>query len=347
MWKSDIKGAYHLCLLNPFWQIKQAVHIGKNLHIDRCIVFGSSASPAIFIAFNSLVTWITKYKWGISFITTYIDDSSGCAWADDTTYYTPYNRHLPSPQTRLLTLWDDLGIPHQEQKQIHGTSILVIGIQVNPNVMTYTLPPESQAKLIAELEMWVTWKGKHMVRRWQHMAGWINWCFNVYSLLRPALSNVYNKLCFKSNLSGSVWVNNAVWNELNWALSKICLSPRCHLLRSTIWSVEDATYTIFCDTCLEGMGFWYSDLNLGFYTPTPEDDLEGLLSHNGTIFYFEALCIVCTLCDACQFTTEVSGQFVIYTDNFNTVDIFASLNADEPSGYLAMYFLNLMSFEQS
>jgi hypothetical protein len=341
VWKSDIEGAYRLCPLHPFWQIKQAVRIGKNFHIDRCIAFGSSASPAIFIAFNSLVTWIAKYKRGITFITTYIDDSSGCAWADDTAYYAPYDRHLPSPQTRLLTLWDDLGIPHQERKQIHGASIPVIGIQVNPNTMTYTLPSESQAKLIGELEMWVT-KGKHTVRRWQHMAGWINWCLNVYPLLRPALCNVYNKLRFKSNPSGSVWVNNAVRDDLSWALSKIRSSPGRHLLESTIWTVEDATFTIFCDACPAGMGFWYPALNLGFYARTPEDDLEGLLSHDGTIFYFEALCVVCALRDACQFTTDASGRFVIYTDNFNTVDIFASLSALPAYNVLIREAMNLI-----
>ena len=55
VWKSDIEGVYCLCPLHPFFQIKQAVRIGSGFHVDRCIAFGSSASPAIFIFFNSLV----------------------------------------------------------------------------------------------------------------------------------------------------------------------------------------------------------------------------------------------------------------------------------------------------
>ncbi len=62
IWKSDISEAYHVCLLHPFWQLKQGVQVGTDVHIDRCIVFGSSASPAIFIAFNSLVSWIAKRR---------------------------------------------------------------------------------------------------------------------------------------------------------------------------------------------------------------------------------------------------------------------------------------------
>jgi len=222
VWKSDVEGAFCLCPMHPYWQIKQAVRIGNDFHIDHCNVFGSSASPAIFIAFNSLVTWIAKNERGVPFITTYVDDSSGCSWADDMAFYAPYKTHLPSPQARLLTLWDNLGIPHEERKQIHGPSIPVIGIQVNPNAMTYTLPAESHAKLLAKLEMWTSKKeSRHTVRRWQHMAGWMNWCFNVYPFLRPALSNVYDKLQSKTNPTGSVWINNAVRNDLLWALEKI------------------------------------------------------------------------------------------------------------------------------
>lgn len=54
-WKSDIADAYQLCPMHPHWQIKQAVRIGGEYHIDRCNVIGSSASGAIFIAVNSLI----------------------------------------------------------------------------------------------------------------------------------------------------------------------------------------------------------------------------------------------------------------------------------------------------
>jgi hypothetical protein len=55
VWKSDIFKAYRICSLHPFWQLKQGVCIGDDVHVNQCIVFGSSASPAIFIAFNRVV----------------------------------------------------------------------------------------------------------------------------------------------------------------------------------------------------------------------------------------------------------------------------------------------------
>jgi hypothetical protein len=336
VWKSDISEAYRICPLHPFWQLKQGVRIGNDVHVDRCIVFGSSASPAIFIAFNSLVTWIAKHVRQVSFITTYLDDSSGCTWKDDISYYAPYNKYMPSPQVRLLTLWDDLGIPHEERKQIYGPSIPVIGIQVDPNLMCYTLPEESKLQLQDELAEWISWKGKRNVRTWQHLAGWINWCLNVFPLLRPSLSNVYEKLRSQPNQNGSIWVNNAVREDLTWALNKVKTSPGLLLLETSSWTLEAATFTIYCDACPAGLGFWYPDLNLGFVAETPTDEVSHL------IFYFEALCVLCALHDACN-RASVLGRFVIYTDNTNTVDIFSSLHAKPEYNILLRQAVDLLT----
>ncbi len=338
VWKSDISEAYRVCPLHPFWQLKQGVRIGDDVHVDRCIVFGSSASPAIFIALNSLVTWIAKRERQISFITTYLDDSSGCTWKDDISYYAPYKKHMPSPQVQLLTLWDELGIPHEERKQIFGSSIPVIGIQVDPNAMSYTLPEESKQKLQRELEEWISWKGKRNVRKWQHLAGWVNWCLNVYPLLRPALSNVYEKLRSQPNQNGSIWINNAVRADLTWALDKIKSSAGLLLLEKTSWALDTATYTLYCDACPSGLGFWYPDLNLGFIAETPPDDVSHL------IFYFEALCVLCAFLDACNRSCTF-GHIVVYTDNQNTVDIFSSLHAKPEYNILIQEAVNLMTAE--
>jgi len=58
MWKSDIAEAYRLMPLHPFWQIKQVNTVDGFRYIDMNNPFGNSSSSAIFIAFNSLVTWI-------------------------------------------------------------------------------------------------------------------------------------------------------------------------------------------------------------------------------------------------------------------------------------------------
>ncbi len=156
MWKADVAEAYRLLPMHPHWQLKQANIVDGSYYIDRNLAFGSFASAAIFIAFNSLVSWIAVNVCGIDHLGTYVDDSSGCNLAGDVLFYAPYGRDLPRHQVTLLNLWDVLGIPHKEKKQVSGAPLTVIGINVDPNAMTLTLPGESRQKLIEELEVWST-----------------------------------------------------------------------------------------------------------------------------------------------------------------------------------------------
>ena len=89
LWKSDIAEAYQLLLMSPFWQIKQAVVVDGACYIDRNLAFGSSASAAIFISFNSLVAWIAKHVKDIDYIYNYVDNSSGGSLTGNMSVYKP------------------------------------------------------------------------------------------------------------------------------------------------------------------------------------------------------------------------------------------------------------------
>jgi len=81
MWKSNVAEAYWMCLMHPFWQIKQTVHIDSELYINCANCFGSSALFAIFVSVNSLVAWIAKKHRGLLSLITYVNNSSGPAIA--------------------------------------------------------------------------------------------------------------------------------------------------------------------------------------------------------------------------------------------------------------------------
>jgi hypothetical protein len=237
MWKSDIAEAYRLLPVSPYWQIKQIMTIDGERYVDHNLAFGSSGSPGIFISVNSLVAWIAKHVKGIPFILDYVDDSSGCNLANDTLFYLPYGRDLPSDQCRLLLLWDELGIPHKSHKQISGCPLTIIGIEVDPNQMTLALPQSAKKDLIAELRFWSakppkSSSGSFKLKHWQRLAGWFNWALNVYPLLRPALNNVYAKLSGKNRKDQRIYINNAVRDDLAWALTHIEFSDSVHLFKS-------------------------------------------------------------------------------------------------------------------
>jgi len=334
--KSDISIAYRLMPMHPFWQIKQAVHVNGFLHIDRCGVIGGRKSGDTWVAFNALVTWIAREIKRVRDLLVYSDDSFGINSANDLSLYLPYNKLLLTNQFRLLSLWDELGLPHKERKQISGLTLPIIGIEVDPNCLTYTLVSAARHDLIDEMKKFCrrritkagrrTGSSSYPLKQWQRLAGWLNWSFNVFPLLRPGLCNVYQKMRGKSEPNDLIFVNNAVRDDLTWTIDHMSRSLGIHIVRSLSWEPENADITIFCDACLSGMGFWYLDTNRAFVSVTPMDLMPLGTPANDHILPFEFLCIVMALCHA-SWHVGPNCKNIIFTDSLNTVDIFSTLQA--------------------
>ena len=122
----------------------------------------------------------------------------------------------------------------------------------------------------------------------------------------------------KRNRDQRVYINNAIRDDLMWALTHIKNSDGVHLWKSLSWDPTLADYVIYCDACPEGMGFWYPASKDGYYAPTPVN------VPSDVIFYFEALCVLSAIVNV-QAKATRGAKIVIYTDNMNTVDIFRSL----------------------
>nr|AAZ14941.1 putative retroelement protein [Coprinellus disseminatus] len=325
LWKSDVSEAYRLLPVHFFWQLMQAEWIAGLFYLNHCIVFGGRASQYMFIAFMSMVSWIAVHIRGIRFLCSFSDDHFGVALKRDTTWYEPFAALLPTPQVKLLTLWDDLGIPHKRKKQLSGSPLVIIGILVDVDLFTLTLPKESITDLLDELASWCDPKGKIARRgvplqRWQQLAGWLNWSFNVFPLLRPCLSNVYAKMRGKSSSGGVFRPNNAIRMDLGWVMAYIKQSTGVHILSSLHWLPSEADYTIYCDASLKGMGFWVVNENLGFYSPTVDTQGEDF------IFFHESLCVLSAIIWLDEHEC-LPQRLTIYTDNTNTVDMFNTLSA--------------------
>jgi hypothetical protein len=334
VWKSDISEAYRLCPLHPAWQLKQAVCVDGELYIDRACCFGSSASFAIFASVNSLVAWVAKFHRQVNPLITYVDDSSGACPAADVAFYKPHGVYLPSPQCALLTLWDEIGVPHKPKKQLHGETLPVIGIVVDPNLLRFTLPDVSRDRLTAELQKWSSKNTTRFpLRRWQKLAGWINWVLNVFPLLRPCLNALYPKLSGKTRRDQNISLNSTVRADFAWALRVLERLPPVFILNSLAWEPAAADITIFCDACPTGLGFWIPSSSRGFFAPSP-------FAEPPLIFYLEALCVLNALIHASHMS-QGRSKVLLYTDNQNSVDIFASLRCLPPFNSLIKHSVEI------
>ncbi|KAJ8593276.1 hypothetical protein M405DRAFT_685409, partial [Rhizopogon salebrosus TDB-379] len=184
----------------------------------------------------SLVAWIALRRKLIDDLKTYMDDSFSFELADNLLLYEPYQALFPAKQTRLLQLWDEICLPHDRAKQEFGSPLTVIGFDVDPNRMLATLPPHKKAALVAELRRFGVSHRRWSLREWQRLAGWCEWSFNVFPLLKPGLSNVYAKISGKQQPRALVHVNNAVQRELQWMSDHIERSDGLLLYRSLDFS---------------------------------------------------------------------------------------------------------------
>ncbi|HEV7738174.1 MAG TPA: hypothetical protein VGO47_12490, partial [Chlamydiales bacterium] len=338
LFKSDISRAYRLLPMHPLWQIKQIVTIDGMRHVDRCNCFGGRTGCRLFFTFMCLVLWIADHVFHIKDLLAYVDDTFSWEFSSKTLFYPPYQTFFPWKQTKLLMLWDDLGIPHEFRKQVHGQTLTIIGFNLNTINMTLNIDPEKKAELLQAIELFCAkTKTRHTLRDFQRLAGWINWALNAQPRLRPGLASLYSKIAGKQDPYGLIWVNCRVKRDLHWIAKNINLGTGIHLLEAIAWGPTDADLTIYTDASPLGYGFWTPKYNSGFHAPLPEHPSQT------PIFFFEAYAVCAALWWAITTTsTTYTKRIAIFTDNTNTVQIFNTLKAHGIYNKLLLFTSDLL-----
>jgi hypothetical protein len=338
VFKSDLKAAYRRMPLHYLWQIKQIISFDGNRRVDRTACFGSRGSQIIFMAFMSLVTWIAIYVYLIAHLKNYVDDAFSFELASELQYYAPYDTFYPSKQARLLRLWDELGIPHDKEKQEFGPVLRIIGFEVNPNAMTVTMDADGRRELIELIHSFAVTGKRRTLKEFQRVAGHINWALNVFPLLKPGLSALYAKTAGKERDLALLRVNATIVFELNWVACRVDHSSGVHLLKSVEWDprcADSVALTVFTDASAIGMAYYIPSLSLAFQCPIPTS------AASEHIFFFEALA-VCSVFHFVSSFPSSSNRLVIYSDNTNTVDIFNSLRAIAPYNRLLISAMSVV-----
>ncbi|KAH9950546.1 hypothetical protein B0H21DRAFT_673081, partial [Amylocystis lapponica] len=164
----------------------------------------------------------------------YVDDDFGVEDADAFEWYDKYDKLLPCKQVRLLRLWDMLRLPHEERKQEFGPSLTILGFYVDANAMTATLPPDGKDRLLDEIRDFCQSR-RRTLREFQHFVGYVNWSFNVFPLMRPALCHVYAKMGDKARVHAGIYVNKPIRDDLAWMRAHVDRSLAVRFLSQEEW----------------------------------------------------------------------------------------------------------------
>jgi hypothetical protein len=183
LFKTDVSQAYRRLPVHPLWQLRQVVTICDKHHIDNNNNFGNRGAGRLWATFFGLVLWIAIVIRMIYDLFAYVDDAFSWELASNTSYYAPYDKFLPTKQARLLTLFDEIGVPHDERKQVFGSPLQIIGFDVDPNLLTITMPFAARAELVCAVRSFANPRQRRSLRDFQRLAGWVNWSLNVYPLL--------------------------------------------------------------------------------------------------------------------------------------------------------------------
>lgn len=215
LFKSDVRSAYRQLPMHPLWQIKQVVSIDGQCHVDRCNTFGNRGGGWNWYSFASLVNWIGTEKKKIPNLLGYVDDNFGWEFEGNTKYYKPYRKHLPTNQTRLLELWDELGIPHDEDKQLSGPSLPILGYEVDANAMMVKVPDEKKARVIKLLRNYGREGKFYTLKELQSVAGSASDVLTLYPHLRSGLRGLFDEIAGKEGPSTKLIVTKPVAHSLS------------------------------------------------------------------------------------------------------------------------------------
>ena len=268
LFKSDVSSAYRNLprAMHPLWQMNQ---------VETPI----KGQRQLWVNFMSLVTWIAIHVRKLPHLRLYTDDVFSFELASSTEHYAPYGKKLPKKQAQLLRLWDELGVPHEEKKQVSGEALEICGFLVDTNAMTITLPKDKLDKLSSTIRHFCSPESGRQTRHsFMELASSMSCALYVFPTLKPGLRALHQTIISSSTkgLYAEMYVNDTIRLELGWFARHAKTLNRVPI-QSIAWERFQANHVFFCDASPRGLGCFYREDSTGFRTAAPPNsDIEFL-----------------------------------------------------------------------
>jgi hypothetical protein len=270
-----------------------------------------------------LVAWIGWYIMKIWFWV-YVDNNFSFEHAEAHIFYAYLNCQLPLQQACLLDSCDNIDLP-----------------------MMVAIPDDAHKRLLSHISEFIniiSTNCRHTLCKFQSLAGYANWVFNIYTLGRPSLCNVYAKLAGKTKTNACIYLNSSIMQDLQWLAQYIHTVPPICIFSSISWDPSDVRTAdicqldIFTDASSITLAYYFPSLKLTYHAPLPSNPPLD------TIFWFKAL----AACSAIHHAADVwASNFSpkldhlwVYTDNMNTVNMFNTLHTKPPYNQILISSIN-------
>jgi len=231
---------------------------------------------------------------------------------------------MPTPQVELPKLLDEISLLHENVKQQYGSTLEIIGFEVNLSRMAISLPSDAKTQLVGAIWDFVhnpPSPHRHPMRSWLRILGYANWGLNVFPLLKPTLNSSYDKIAGRTFLNAPIFLNKCTTEDLLWFADQVEQLDGVRMFNSEVWDAPEANLQIWGDASAIGLAFWSPSHNVAFIAD-PIVDAE----RHFNVFYNEVLTILAAL----QWASTLNPLpkcLAIHMDSSTSFSIFNSLHA--------------------
>ena len=205
--KVDIKHAFRLLPVRPEdWPLLVYFWDG-HYYVDLKLPFGARSSPSIFTNFADLLCWILTTNYSLVVI----------HYADDYLLFTiPCLILAKENLDILLQVFEFLGVPVALDKLVGPATIIVyLGIQINTNKFTISIPQEKMDEMLILLPKWCS-RRTCKKRKLLSLIGKLNFCATVVRAGRIFVRRLIDLSTTAKEMHHHITLNKDAKEDIHW-----------------------------------------------------------------------------------------------------------------------------------
>lgn len=247
LYKIDLRAAYRAVPVRvQDWPLL-GCSFNKQLYFDKQLPFGLASSCSIFVAFSDAAEWIIKQHNGIRNIIHYVDDSLGASTTEAAA-----QREFNA----AVATFRELGFEIADEKLVApATAVEYLGIAIDTESWTISLPHHKLLRIRAMLEEWNASRAACSLRQLQSLCGTLMWASQVIRQGRIFLTRLFAAMAAAEagNRHMRRTLSADVHKDISWWRQHMQQQQGVSAIPDEEWQ-QQADISLFTDACGSGFG---------------------------------------------------------------------------------------------